>query len=203
MTPHTAPADLVSARKDARKALDEKTRHKTQMQKQLGWIEEGKRAVVCLPLGMTDELGGALLKDLLPGLLSLPVEILIRGKGGAAYGTLFTDLAAKHKDRIAIVPNQDGAVKQMLAASDMALFLTTPSAEDIRQCLAAGVVPVSVAAELLDDYNPNQETGNAFVFTKETVWHAYGALVRAMETFRFPYDWKTIQLHGLESMSRA
>lgn len=202
MTPHAHATDADTARKEGRKLLEEKAKHKAALQRHLGWPEEGKRAVICLPLGMSDELGGALLKDVLPGLLTLPVEILILGKGSAVYGKLFTDLAKTHRHKIAIIPNQETAVRHMLAASDMALFLHAPSAADLKTCLVAGAVPVTLATDLAEDYNPNQETGNAFVFDQQTPWHAFGAMVRALETFKFPYDWKTIQLHGLEAAGR-
>jgi len=89
----------------------------------------------------------------------------------------------------------------MYFASDMALFLSegTPAA-DIQHCLAMGAVPVSPEHKLLDDYNPVQETGNAFTYSMLTKWHCFGALVRAVETHKFPFDWKTIQRHGIESV---
>lgn len=199
MTPNAPTQDVSASRKEGRKMLEEKAKRKAELQKQLGWPEESKRAIICLPLGMTDELGGELLKDVLPGLLSLPVEILIRGKGSSTYGKLFTELATTHKHRIAIIPNQEAAVAAMLDAADVALFLSAPSAGDVRACFARGVVPVALAGVELEDYNPNQETGNAFTYARRAMWDCFGALVRALETFRFPFDWKTIQLHGLES----
>jgi starch synthase len=199
MTPNAPAAELHSPQKEGRRILEEKAKQKAAIQRQLGWPEESKRAIVCLPLGMTDELGGRLLKEMLPGLLTLPVEILIRGKGTAAYGKLFTELAKTHSHRIAIIPNQDSAVRHMLQASDMALFLHAPEMSDVLPCLAAGAVPLCPAADMLEDYNPNQETGNAFTYAQENPWHAFAACVRSMETFRFPYDWRTIQLHGFEA----
>jgi glycogen synthase len=87
----------------------------------------------------------------------------------------------------------------MLAASDMALFLTEPADHaELAHCLSYGTVPVSVASQSLKNYDPNQEQGNAFLFEKTTVWQAFAAVVRALETFRFPFDWRTIQRHGME-----
>ena len=37
-----------------------------------------------------------------------------------------------------------------------------------------------------------------FMFEKITVWHAFAAVVRALETYRFPFDWKTIQKHCMQ-----
>ena len=81
-----------------------------------------------------------------------------------------------------------------------ALFLSNPTAhEELAHCLQYGVVPIAPEVKELDDYNPVQETGNSFLFEQPTVWNAFAALVRAIETYKFPFDWRTIQRHGMES----
>jgi len=67
-------------------------------------------------------------------------------------------------------------------------------------CLAYGVVPVAPAdTDGLDNYNPVQESGNAFTYDQPDVWRSFTAIVRAMETFKFPFDWRTIQKHCMNS----
>lgn len=188
----------TGSRTNAAAILDTKAARKEEMQKQMGWKVEPKRPVICLPSGMTDQLGGALLVELIPGLLSLPVEILIRGKGSSTYGALFTKLASEYGHRIAIIPDTPSSVREMLEASDMALFLADPSDQsELSQCLAAGTIPVAPQTKSLKTYNPNQEEGNSFLFERPSVWHAFAGMVRALETFRFPYDWKTIQKQAI------
>jgi starch synthase len=197
-------ADASIARKYGAKSLEYKVQNKVALQEELGWPAEAKRPVICLPLGMTDQLGGAVLMELIPGLLSLPVEILIRGKGSSTYGALFTKLAKEYGHRIAIIPDEDEALRKMFAASDMALFLADPSGSpELEYCLSYGTVPVSMESKRLESYNPNQEKGDAFLFEKQTVWHAFGAIVRALETFRFPFDWRTIQRNAMEKTEKA
>lgn len=66
----------------------------------------------------------------------------------------------------------------------------------VRQALAAGCVPIlaeQVAPKnLVIDYEPIAETGNSFLATHASVWGLFAAITRAVETFRFPYDWKAI-----------
>ncbi|TSC79392.1 MAG: glycogen/starch synthase, ADP-glucose type [Candidatus Peregrinibacteria bacterium Gr01-1014_25] len=181
------------------KTLDMKLQNKAALQEELGWPVEPKRMLLCLPDGMTETLGGALLMELLPGLATLPVELVILGKGSAQYGNVLTQLAGKHRHRIAILPAQESAQTRLLAAADASLFLT--DAGDLPAlplALAYGAVPIALATRSLDDYNPNQESGNAFVFQTPTVWHAFAAAVRALETYRFPFDWRTIQRHCMQ-----
>ncbi len=42
------------------------------------------------------------------------------------------------------------------------------------------------------EYNPLKETGNAFVYEKNSPWHMLAAVLRASETFKFSYDWKNL-----------
>jgi starch synthase len=183
----------------SQKTLDQKARNKAAMQKKLGWPVEPRRATVCLPLGMTEALGGSVLRTMLPGLLTQPVELLILGKGSKEYGTLFTALQKEHGHRIAILPAGEASLHAMIASSDMALFLSDVSkTPETEICLQYGVVPVAPEGEILENYDPVQERGNAFTFAEfetpeQTAWSAFAALSRALETYKFPYDWRTIQ----------
>lgn len=198
----TPATDDQIAQRYTSKTLEQKSKNKTDLQEQLGWPSEKNRAMICLPTGITEALGGALLKEILPGLLSLPVELLILGKGSKDYGQMITDLAKKEKHRIWIVPHEEEAVRKMYAAADIALFLCEPSKlEELTHSLDYGAVPVSPESTMLENYNPVQETGNSFTYEEGNPWLAFAALVRALETHKFSFDWRTIQRHSMETLS--
>ncbi len=183
------------------KSLADKVQNKLMLQQELGWPIEPKAPMICLPAGMTDELGGALLKGVLPGVVSQNVQLLIRGKGSAAYGAIFSELQKRYSHRIAILPNTDEGMAKMLSAADMALFLATPEKGDdtLKECLACGVLPIAPAGSpLLENYDPVQESGTAFIYEDQSQWHVFAAFIRALETFKLPFDWRTIQRHGME-----
>ncbi len=179
--------------------LEQKLQDKLDMQASLSWPKEPKRPMLCIPTGMTDSLGGKLMADVLPGILSLQTELLILGKGSAQYGEFFTKLAKDQPHRVHIVANDEASMIKMINAADMALFFSTEGEEELKACLAAGAVPLSPARSPLDDYNPAQESGNAFLYEGDSKWLCFASLVRAMETFKLPYDWRTIQRHGMET----
>lgn len=195
MNTHTPMNDPCIAQTYDQRTLEQKVRNKTALQRECGWPEEPKRPMICIPTGMSDECGGALFKELIQGLFTLPVEMVVLGKGTKEYGALFTRLSQLNSHRLAILPNKDDALHRMLAAADMALFCApTRQRPEVKLAHRFGVVPVAPAEEGLEDYNPNQERGTAFTFDPHTgVWGCFGALVRAMETYRFPFDWRTIQ----------
>lgn len=64
---------------------------------------------------------------------------------------------------------------------------------DIAEVLKNGCVPVA----LLDgnstvEYSPFKEKGNGFYFNSPTKWEIFAAIVRALETYQFPYDWENL-----------
>lgn len=197
MTPST---DQKIAQRYTSKSLEKKGKNKQSLQEELGWPAETKRPVICLPAGMSEKLGGALMEKVLPGLLSQDIQILILGKGSSYYGDLFTKLSKEHPHKIAIIPNEEVAVRKMYAAADMALFFEEPDdMEELPKCLSYGAVPIAPKSSGLDNYNPVQEAGNAFLYAEKNLWHCFAAIVRAIETHKFPFDWRTIQKHCMES----
>lgn len=200
MTPAT---DQKITQRYTTTSLEKKGMNKVSLQEELGWPAEAKRPVICLPAGMSENLGGALLQEVLPGILSLDVQILILGKGSAQYGALFTELSKKHPHRVAIISNEEVAMRKMFAAADIALFCNDPTGmPELAEALSYGVVPVSLKTKKLENYNAIQEAGNAFMYEKATVWNCFAAIVRAIETHKFPFDWRTIQKHCMDSVKK-
>ena len=87
--------------------------------------------------------------------------------------------------------------KMILEAIDIALVFDF---SDVEEMLLNGVIPISSSREEVADYNPNHETGNGFIYKQENPWCIFAALVRARETFKFPYDWKHIVRQGMGSV---
>jgi len=200
MAPLSPTSDSKIARPYSARTLQDKVQNKTALQKELGWPMEPKAAILCLPAGMSKDLGGDVFRELLTGLMTLPLQIVVLGVGSAEYGSLFTELEKERRHRMAIIPNAEENISKMYAASDLALFLADPTErEELQHCLQYGVVPVAPECKTLEDYNPIQETGDAFLFTESSsAWPMFAAIVRALETFKFPFDWRTIQRHGME-----
>lgn len=87
--------------------------------------------------------------------------------------------------------------KYVIEAADIAMCF---SFNDVEEMLLNGTIPVSYLRNELADYNPNHETGNSFLFAELNYFCAFAALVRAVETFKFPYDWSGIVRQGRSSV---
>lgn len=102
---------------------------------------------------------------------------------------VFDDNMAKH------IKYSRDARQELLEASDMSLSF---SFSDVQEILLNGTVPISCIRGEILDYNPNNEIGNGFVYDKNDYWCIFATLVRALETFKFPYDWSNIVRQGLK-----
>lgn len=100
-----------------------------------------------------------------------------------------------------VLPLAANARKRVLEASDVSFIfpLSKMKIKDLHTMWSHGVVPISAKNKGIEDYNPNHETGNSFMVRQENVWSLFAALVRATETYRFPYDWKHIMSQALAS----
>lgn len=84
------------------------------------------------------------------------------------------------------------------AAADIVVFASTDLAFCRHADAATRAGAISVIAEkaapkaVCADYEPTSETGNAFFARSGDAWALFAALVRAVETFRFSYDWNGI-----------
>jgi starch synthase len=205
MSPLLSPSyDNKIAHKYSARTLEHKVENKLKLQEEFGWPREPKVPALCIPGGMDDDLGGRLFKDVLEGILSTSSQILVRGVGSQEYGELFTTLEHKHRHRVRILKDEPVNLRKMYAAADMALFFATAGRKDeaTLTALSYGVVPVAPQYPPLENYNPVQEAGNAFTCEDVSRWTWFQALARAIETFKFPFDWWTIQVAAMETAKK-
>lgn len=130
----------------------------------------------------------SLIMNLLEGMGSLEVNVII-----------LTDqnfvVEGSHSASLRMLPYSRRNRKYLLEAADIALCF---SFNDVEEMLLNGTIPVSAKRKELSDYHPNHETGNAFIARDGSAWGIFAAMVRAVETFKFPYDWKGIVRQGME-----
>lgn len=83
-------------------------------------------------------------------------------------------------------------IDEYLLAADMAVVFEE-HIRDIKNIMEKGAVIVGwEKSPYLQNYNPNEETGNGFTYASFSPWDIFTALVRANETYRFPFDWQNI-----------
>ncbi len=128
-----------------------------------------------------------LLKTILEGALHININVVV-----LTDSNFFDDRKVKH------VKYSRKSRHELLEAADMSLSFPF---SDIQEMLLNGTVPISPKRKEISDYDPNSEAGNGFVYKENDYWCMFAALVRALETFKFPYDWNNIVKQGFSSVS--
>lgn len=125
-------------------------------------------------------------------------------KKSEEYLDLIEGLNAINLTTLVIPPSENGLVmpysknihcvsrENTEAAYEAADFIVTfnRSVTGVWKC---GGVPIAqLDGDSTMDYNPLKEKGNGFYFKNPTKWEVFAAIVRALETYQFPYDWENL-----------
>ena len=128
--------------------------------------------------------------NLLEGMMVLPGRVIVVSDDQPE------DVVKRPTGKITWVSPEKGRageiIEKYLTASDMAIVFEEHLSE-MRELLKRGVVVVGPdKSPLLETYHPNEETGYSFTYNEMNPWDIFRALVRAHETFAFPFDWGNI-----------
>ena len=136
------------------------------------------------------------------GVVEENLQLAIVAIGTKKYQDYFTFISEKFPQKVVIVSDTEKTKQNLYMASDMFLSVATTSEceTELKTAMRYGVVPLSLPMEGLENYNPNQENGNSFLQKGESYWNVFSNLIRALENFRFPYDWKNIVKTTMESV---
>lgn len=186
--------------KYSKKTINNKIKNKEALMNELHLPFDKRVPLVCVTYTLSDKNNLSIIQDIMNGIMEQPVQMVLTGIGTEKYQKFFTDLAEKNPGKVAIVNNNDDERRKIYAASDIILIptLSDECVEEGKRAMRYGVVPVTPPQDFVEDYNPNQESGNAFVYLKDSPWNLFASFIRTIENCRFPYDWKNIQVSAME-----
>ncbi len=183
--------------------MQNKEKNKIAFCQDFGLNYNKKTPLLCLTFPLTEKNNLDMLEDVIQGILEQDVVIAVTGIGTKKYQDFFNELAKEQPKRIVIVSDNDGNKRKIYAASDM--FLTTSITEECKEemekAMNYGVIPICPKNELVTEYDGAKEEGNAFFYGEKSPWSFFASLIRAMENFKFPYDWKLIQVNAMSEES--
>lgn len=199
--PTLTPAyDNKIYQKYSKKTIQSKEKNKISFCQDFGLKYDKKTALLCLTFPLTEKNNLDMLQEVINGLLEQNVNIALTGIGSEKFQNFFEKIAKENPQRIAIVSDNDGNKRKVYAASD--IFLSTciqaECLEEMQKALSYGVIPITPPCDIVSDYDGSQESGNAFVYNEKSPWSFFACLIRALENFKFPYDWKTIQQNAMD-----
>ncbi|MBI5151918.1 hypothetical protein HZA39_00110 [Candidatus Peregrinibacteria bacterium] len=132
---------------------------------------------------------------LIDGLKSIGIPVVLITKTDGAVPFDF-------REKCATVSTHDANYRMFYEACDMMIMMNDAVDENFLYDLwQNGIIPIAIEGiDAISNYNPNNETGNAFTYASKNIWEIFAAVVRGIETYKFPYDWKHIIRQGLKSL---
>lgn len=102
-----------------------------------------------------------------------------------------------------IMVNDEQSKRKIYAAANISLIFNNNSlnAVELKNALAYGVIPIVKSDPILKNYSPITESGNAFLYEEDNKWLFYSTLVRALENFKFSYDWQNLELAVMDLLN--
>lgn len=104
--------------------------------------------------------------------------------------TRFTDLEARFPEQISWEKSMDS---KLFKKVDLYFSPDLPCHEKQQLIVNHGVIPMVPNSGMFIDFDPENESGNAFTFEEGSKWHMIEALIRSRETKKFSYDWRNLR----------
>lgn len=186
--------------------LDQRAKNKAALQQEAGLQLDAAAPLLGIISRLTDQKGFDILGNVIDHLLDLGVQIIVLGTGDPHYHEMFSRLPQTYPGRAAVFLTFNAPLAQKIyAGSDVFLMPSRFEPCGLGQMLAMryGSVPVVRAtgglADTVKDWDPNTGMGNGFSFERYDRWALFGAIVRALENYRYHDSWKKLQINGMTS----
>lgn len=193
----TYKTETKTENKILKKSINRKKNNtmKEKFQKKYELYEDNNHFMVLITTPLFEENNAKLWVDILPGLSDMGFQVIIRGNASHEFKNVVEAFVNDHPSLCAIINEED--YKDAYEVSDVLLTFSSDkkTQSEVLYSLSKGVIPIVVhdfPLKQLENYNPNLESGNSFMYYKNTPWAVFATLIRAYENYRFPYDWKNI-----------
>ena len=121
------------------------------------------------------------------GELGYSVSITTNGNGAKCL-----DLGDKYKN-IKILEDIPKNKTNILGKIDVIIIMDKPSQAELKIILGKGIVPIISNGNGFVNFDPQTESGNAFIYKKDNFWDMVRTIIRAAENHKFTYDWRNLQ----------
>ncbi len=140
-----------------------------------------------------------------PLINSSDIQFIILGTGESKYISYFQELDKKYPNVAAHLSYDNVLPHLIYAGADMILIPShfEPCGLTQMEAMRYGAVPIvrrtGGLADSVEDYNPITDTGTGFVFVRYDSYALFGAIIRAIEIYKFQKIWQGIQKRAMSS----
>lgn len=186
------------------KTIQKRKHNKVALQKKFNLEEDASTPIFAIVSRLSEQKGLELMVDTIEPLLNnYKFQLIILGSGDSRYMSLFAELEKKY-DQVATHLSFDTALPHMIyAGADIVLVPSRfePCGLTQMEAMRYGAVPLvrktGGLADSVEAYNPSTDTGTGFVFEKYDKFAFFGAMVQAIETFKYHDRWLGIQKRAM------
>ncbi len=191
-------------------ALKKRKENKRHVQEKFGLAVDPKIPLICTTSRITFQKGFELVEKISKELMKLNLQIIIVGTGDKNYFKPLKKLARKYPHKLVVIPSHDACIKnetQLYAGSDFFLLPSHQEPCGINQLKAMryGCVPIVRGVgglhDTVDNFNPETGKGTGISFKRFSRYALYGAIIRAMETYKRKDSWGGIVERAMKKSS--
>lgn len=186
-------------------SLNRKIDNKLALQKEFGLPQEEHTPLVGMVHRLTEQKGFSLIMEILPVLLRQRVQLIVVGHGDKDYLKFFREVAKKNPHQVAVHLEFSEAVgSKVYAGSDMFLMPSRYEPCGISQLISLryGSIPIVHStgglADTIVNFDPRSGVGTGFVFYDYNGSDLLAALIRAIETYKYPKVWEHLTWQAMK-----
>lgn len=166
--------------------------------------------VICTTSRVTFQKGFELILGVIEKLVRLNIQIIVIGAGDKGYIKELKKIARKFPKKLAVIPSHEMNQKYetlTYAGSDFFLLPSHHEPCGINQLIAMryGCVPIVRKVGGLHDtvknFNPATNNGTGFSFEKFDKLALYGAIIRALENYKYRQIFRGIMVRAMQQSS--
>lgn len=126
-----------------------------------------------------------ILQEIVEGIAAIGIQLVMIESNNVSEKMAWRALEVQYPHAVKVLPRSelDGYVFDIEVLEEV-------TAKKLKELAEKQIVPMAEKG-LVEAFDPIAEKGNGFVF-EENPWSLFAALVRAAETYRFPYDWQNV-----------
>lgn len=156
--------------------------------------------LLCLTSRIAEQKGFDLLLKIIEPILSMDLQMIIIGDGDKKYISQLKKIAKKYPKKFVYKPFKLYKHKEtsLYAGGDLLLLPSRFEPCGLNPLIGMRYGCISVVhsigglVDTISNYNPKTQKGNGFVFKKYNEFHFFGAIIRALETYKYKDHWDNL-----------
>ncbi|MCL5733640.1 MAG: glycogen synthase, partial [Patescibacteria group bacterium] len=185
--------------------LYKRNKNKIFLRKKFGMEQKENTPLFAIVSRLTDQKGFGLLFDTARSLLkNFNMQLIVLGAGDSSFVNFFQGLMSEYPKSVAGHFSYDDSLPRLILGSADVLLMPSkfePSGLTQMEAMRYGAIPLvrktGGLADTVTDYDPVNQKGTGFVFEPFDSYVFYGAIIRALETFKYPQYWEKIQKRAM------